>query len=136
MLGGLHHKYRTAASGCISEGASPRPRVFCGRVQVRRGPRWRAPTLRILSRSGRLVSCAPQKLDARAVEGERAQGLDLADDGAEDRAVIHLLRNVAAAFARFFAPRAVVAAENLLLHHQLVVLRRSLPRPRLRRLDQ
>jgi hypothetical protein len=34
------------------------------------------------------------------------------------------------------APHAVVAAENLLLRHQLIVLRRSSPRPRLRRLDR
>jgi hypothetical protein len=50
--------------------------------------------------------------------------------------VIDLLRNVAAVFARFFAPRAVVAAENLLLRQQLLVLRRSSPRPRIRRLDR
>jgi hypothetical protein len=30
----------------------------------------------------------------------------------------------------FFAPRAVIAAENLLLRHQLIVLPRSSPRPR------
>jgi hypothetical protein len=50
--------------------------------------------------------------------------------------VIDLLRNVVAAVARFFAPRAVVVAENLLLRHQLTVLRRSTRRPRLRRLDR
>jgi hypothetical protein len=50
--------------------------------------------------------------------------------------MIDLLRNVVAAAARFFAPRAIVAAENLLLRHQLIVLRRSSPRPRLRRLDR
>jgi hypothetical protein len=50
--------------------------------------------------------------------------------------VIDLLRNVVAAVLRFFAPRAIVATENLLLRHQLVVLRRSSPRPRLRRLDR
>jgi pimeloyl-ACP methyl ester carboxylesterase len=50
--------------------------------------------------------------------------------------VLDLLRNVLAAFVRLFAPRAVVAAENLLLRHQLIVLRRSSPRPRLRRLDR
>jgi transposase InsO family protein len=50
--------------------------------------------------------------------------------------VIDLLRNALAAILRFFAPRAIVAAENLLLRHQLVVLRRSSPRPRLRRLDR
>jgi hypothetical protein len=55
---------------------------------------------------------------------------------AEYRSVIDLLRNGVAAFARLFAPRAVIAAENLLLRHQLVVLRRSSPRPRLRRLDR
>jgi hypothetical protein len=48
--------------------------------------------------------------------------------------MIDLLRKVVAAIARFFAPRAVVAAENLLLHHQPIVLRRSSPRPRLGRL--
>jgi hypothetical protein len=35
-----------------------------------------------------------------------------------------------------FAPHAIVAAENLLLRHQLIVLRRSSPRPRLQRLDR
>ena len=50
--------------------------------------------------------------------------------------MIDLLRNVVAAFARLFAPHAVVAAENLLLRHQLMVLRRSSPCPRLRRLDR
>ena len=65
-----------------------------------------------------------------------ATGLDVPDRGAEDRSVIDLLRNVVASVARFFAPRAVVVAENLLLRHQLIVLRRSTPRPRLRRLDR
>jgi hypothetical protein len=55
---------------------------------------------------------------------------------AKDPPVIDLLRNVVAAAARLFAPRAIVAAENLLLRHQLIVLRRSSPRPRLRRLDR
>jgi putative transposase len=50
--------------------------------------------------------------------------------------VIDLLRNVVAAAARFLAPRATVAAENLLLRQQLAVLRRSAPRPRLRRWDR
>jgi transposase InsO family protein len=50
--------------------------------------------------------------------------------------VIDLLRNVVAAVARFFAPHAIVAAENLLLRHQLILLRRSSPRPRLRQLDR
>ena len=66
----------------------------------------------------------------------RPTGLDVPDRGGEDRSVIDLLRNVVAAVARFFAPRAVVVAENLLLRHQLIVLRRSTPRPRLRRLDR
>jgi hypothetical protein len=70
---------------------------------------------------------------------EDAQGatrLDLRREGVEDRSVFDLLRNVTAALARLFAARAVVAAENLLLRHQLIVLRRSSPRPRLRRLDR
>jgi putative transposase len=50
--------------------------------------------------------------------------------------VLDLLRHVVAAIARLFAPRAVLAAENLLLRQQLIVLRRSLPRPRLRQLDR
>ena len=62
--------------------------------------------------------------------------LDLPGHGDQYRSVIDLLRNVVAAFARLFAPHAVVAAENLLLRHQLIVLRRSSPRPRLRRLDR
>jgi hypothetical protein len=65
-----------------------------------------------------------------------ATRLDLRDHGVEDRSVIALLRNVVAAFLSFFAPRAVVTAENLLLRHQLIVLRRSSPRPRLGRLDR
>ncbi len=73
----------------------------------------------------------------RTVEGELSQrGWTWQTHGVEDLAVIDLLRNVAAAFARFFVPRAVVAAENLLLRQQLLVLRRSSPRPRLRRLDR
>jgi hypothetical protein len=56
--------------------------------------------------------------------------------GGEDRPVIDLLRNIVAAIARFCTPRAVVAVENFLLRHQLVVLRRSSPRPRLRPLDR
>ena len=58
-----------------------------------------------------------------------ATRLDLRDHGAEDRSVIALLRNVVAAVLRFFAPRAVVAAENLLLRHQLIVLRRASQHP-------
>ncbi len=65
-----------------------------------------------------------------------ATRLDLRDHGAEDRSVIDLLRNVVAAVLRFFAPHAAVAAENLLLRHQLIVLGRASPRPRLRRLDR
>ncbi len=65
-----------------------------------------------------------------------ATRLDLRDREAEDRSVIDLLRNVVAAVLGFFAPRAVVAAENLLLRHQLIVLRRASRRPRLRRLDR
>jgi hypothetical protein len=65
-----------------------------------------------------------------------ATRLDLRDHGAEDRSVLDRLRNVVAAVLRLFAPRAVVAAENLLLRHRLVVLRRSSRRPRLRRLDR
>jgi hypothetical protein len=65
-----------------------------------------------------------------------ATRLDLRGHGAEDRSVIDLLRNAVAAVLRFFAPRALIAAENLLLHHQLIVRRRSSPRPRLRQLDR
>jgi hypothetical protein len=43
--------------------------------------------------------------------------------------VIDLVRNVVEAVLRFFYARAVVAAENLLLRHQLIVLRRSSPVP-------
>jgi hypothetical protein len=50
--------------------------------------------------------------------------------------VIDLLRNVVAAVRRFFAPHVIVAAENLLLRHQLIVLRRSSPRHRLQRRDR
>src|SRR5260370_14480218 len=71
-----------------------------------------------------------------AAQSMCATRLDLRDHGAEHRSVIDLLRNVVAAVLRFFAPRAVVAAENLLLHHQLIVLRRASPRPPLRRLDR
>ena len=49
-----------------------------------------------------------------------ATQLDQRDHG-EDRQVIDLLRNALAAVLRFFAPRAIVAAENHLLRHQLVV---------------
>jgi hypothetical protein len=56
-------------------------------------------------------------------ERRAATRLDLRDHRAEDRSVIDLLRNVVAAVLRFLASRAVVAAENLLLRHQLVVLR-------------
>jgi hypothetical protein len=73
----------------------------------------------------------------RTVEGGLShRGWTWQTHGAEDLSVIDLLRNVAAVFARFFAPRAVVAAENLLLRQQLLVLRRSSPRPRIRRLDR
>jgi hypothetical protein len=50
--------------------------------------------------------------------------------------VIDLFRNVVATIRRVFAPHAIVAADNLLLRHQLIVLRRSFPRPRLQRLDR
>jgi acetoin utilization deacetylase AcuC-like enzyme len=40
----------------------------------------------------------------------RPTGLDVPDRGGEDRSVIDLLRNVVAAVARFFAPRAVVVS--------------------------
>src|SRR5258708_8717764 len=83
---------------------------------------------------GRL--CAAETRCGCRRERMGATRLDLRDRGAEDRSVIDLLRNVVAAALRFFAPRAVVAAENLLLRHQLIVLRRSRPRPRLGRLDR
>ena len=41
------------------------------------------------------------------------------------------------AFLRaFFASRAALAAENVLLRQQLFVLQRSVPRPKLRRADR
>jgi hypothetical protein len=64
----------------------------------------------------RYVDCAPQKLDAQAEEGVRSRpDWTCETTGTEDRQVIDLLRNVVAAVLRFFAPRAIVAAENLLL---------------------
>jgi hypothetical protein len=57
--------------------------------------------------------CRPQKRDAQAAEGVGTRGLDLRGQGAEDRSVIDLLRNVVAAVLRFFAPRAVVGVEGL-----------------------
>jgi putative transposase len=80
--------------------------------------------------------CAAKSRSAGRCARGRARGVDLRDDGVEDRSVIDLLLSAVAAFTRFFAPRAVVAAENLLLRHQLTVLRRSSRRPRLRRLDR
>src|ERR1019366_2056571 len=80
--------------------------------------------------------CAAETRCAGGGGRMHATGLDVPDRGAEDRSVIDLLRNVVASVARFFAPRAVVVAENLLLRHQLSVLRRSTPRPRLSRLDR
>ena len=65
-----------------------------------------------------------------------AKGWTCQTAAAEYRSVIDLLRNVVAAVRRFFAPHAIVAAENLLLRRQLIVLRRSSPRPRLQRLDR
>jgi hypothetical protein len=84
-------------------------------------------------RSRPLQACAPQKLGARQAN---AKGWTCQTAAAEYRSVIDLLRNVVAAIQRVFAPHAIVAAENLLLRHQLIVLRRSSPRPRLQRLDQ
>jgi len=96
---------------------------------------WRAAPRQSKGGRGKRGS-APQKVDAGPL---RAHGRDAAGPArprAEDRLVIDLLRNVVAAVLRFFAPRAVVVAENLLLRHQLIVLRRSRPRPRLCRLDR
>lgn len=47
--------------------------------------------------------------------------------------VLHSLRAVILAF---FAPRAALLAENLVLRQQLIVLRRAVARPRLRRFDR
>jgi hypothetical protein len=77
-------------------------------------------------------ACPPQKLGARPAN---AKGWTC-QTAAEYRSVIDLLRNVIAAVLRVFAPHAIVAAENLLLRHQLIMLRRSSPRPRLKRLDR
>ena len=47
--------------------------------------------------------------------------------------ILHSLRAVILAF---FAPRAALLAENLVLRQQLIVLRRGVARPRLRRFDR
>jgi hypothetical protein len=46
------------------------------------------------------------------------------------------LRMVLAFLRAFFASRAALAAENLMLRQQLIVVHRSVPRPKLRRTDQ
>jgi hypothetical protein len=63
------------------------------------------------------AACAPQKLNARIVGRAGARAGPAGPQGWS--ALIDLLRNVAAACARFFVPRAVVATESLLLRHQL-----------------
>ena len=47
-----------------------------------------------------------------------------------------ILRSILAFLKAFFARRAVLAAENLALRHQLVVLQRSINRPKFRRRDR
>jgi hypothetical protein len=44
-------------------------------------------------------------------------------------AVLDLLRNLLTTIAELLSPRALLAAENLLLRQQLVVLRRTARRP-------
>jgi hypothetical protein len=50
--------------------------------------------------------------------------------------VLALLRAVFGAFFAAFRPRASLVLENLALRHQLAVLRRATPRPRLRPVDR
>ena len=71
-----------------------------------------------------------------SAHGRTAKGWTCQTAAVEYRSVLDLLRNVVAAVRRVFAPHAIVAVENLLLRHQLTVLHRSLPRPRLQRLDR
>ena len=50
--------------------------------------------------------------------------------------MFHLLRLLVAAIVRIAVARATLTAENLLLRHQLVILQRSVKRPRLRACDR
>ena len=49
--------------------------------------------------------------------------------------VLKLLRSLVVAIVEFLAPRARLAAENLLLRQQLVILRRAARRPRVKPLS-
>jgi hypothetical protein len=46
------------------------------------------------------------------------------------------LRMVLAFLRAFFASRAALAAENMMLRQQLIVVQRSIPRPKLCRIDR
>jgi hypothetical protein len=46
--------------------------------------------------------------------------------------VLKLLRHLVVAIVELLAPRAQIAAENLLLRQQLVILQRSVRRPRVK----
>ena len=47
-----------------------------------------------------------------------------------------ILRTILSFLRGFFTSRAALAAENVLLRQQLLVLQRSVPRPKLRRADR
>jgi hypothetical protein len=51
-------------------------------------------------------------------------------------AVVALLKAVLGAVLSAFRPKASLIVENLALRHQLAVLRRTVPRPRLRPADR
>jgi hypothetical protein len=72
-----------------------------------------------LARCSRTLTCAAQKLDAQAEDARDATRLDLRSQGIDDRSVLDLLRSL-----RKILPRAP-SAENFLLRHQLILLRRS-----------
>jgi hypothetical protein len=47
-----------------------------------------------------------------------------------------ILRMILAFLRAFFASRAALAAENMMLRQQLIVMHRSTPRPKFRRIDR
>jgi hypothetical protein len=89
-------------------------------------------------KSGIQPSCAPQKLGAESTDAKFSPGSIERSPRGTGRVpmLIEILKTILGALPSVFRSRAVLLAENLVLRQQIVVLRCSVPKPRIRARDR